>query len=57
MSEKLNSCPFKTGNCDSQWVEGPDFGDYWAACSCGATGPTAGTEEEAIKAWNQRKGK
>ena len=50
---KIKPCPFNTKRCSEPWVEGPDFGDYWVACGCSATGPSTGTELEAIELWNR----
>lgn len=51
-STRLISCPF----CHSEDLRPYHLGAWWVECfTCLATGPSAKTKEEAIKAWNERK--
>lgn len=54
MSSELKPCPF----CKEQerlFVQRSIGDAYWGKClECGAEGPIAKTEQEAINAWNQR---
>jgi len=57
MSEKLKPCPF-CGEKD-EIRHGDRRGTRWAMMycdECGATGPDAETDADAITAWNRRHG-
>lgn len=54
MTEEINGCPgcHETDNIQVMFtVQGQD---YYVHCNnCGATGPHAGTEDQAVHRWNQ----
>lgn len=60
MSDELLPCPFRTENEDHSLTVGQRprvFGPhrpYSVLCGCGASGPMADTEQEAVQAWNRR---
>ena len=57
---KFKVCPFCLGDeiytAKDYWHYGSCHSEYWFAhCSdCGADGPMAKTEDEAIRFWNDR---
>lgn len=55
--DKTDKCPFCGSDLQSV-VKNKYYGhyeDYHVMCqTCGACGPTAGTEDKAIEAWNKR---
>jgi hypothetical protein len=55
MNEKIKECPF-CGDKNARQVG--DGRSSWVECRCGATGPRAGSNDEAagsIERWNTRK--
>ena len=60
MTSELKSCPFCGGEavCHQNTMSDYESGWYWAVwCStCGASTECHGIEDDAIKAWNTRKG-
>ena len=50
----IETCPFcKHGNCG--FLRTPLAKQHYVECmACRATGPVAGTRDEAIKLWNRR---
>lgn len=53
---ELKPCPF-CGSKDVFAVPTDAFWGHVVSCNnCGASGPMASTEEEAIAGWNDRKG-
>ena len=47
---KLYPCPFCGGQ--ARGIE-ESAGHYYVQCTCGATGPTAETQDAAVEAWNK----
>lgn len=57
MSDKLKSCPF-CGSKKIHLVDASDLGYNWIHCdNCSAEGPCKLTAQEAIYAWQWRRGK
>ena len=49
----LEPCPFCGGS--QQTIKSSMRWGYFVSCSCAAVGPSAGSRDEAARAWNTRK--
>ena len=61
MDKPLKLCPFCGAKWNRLFVEKNEIGLFYVECStndygCGATGPAAISEDDAIEAWNRRAG-
>lgn len=52
MTELRKACPF-CGKRDAQVKHSPRWG-WFVSCRCAAVGPSAGSKQGAIDAWNRR---
>ena len=49
----ISACPFCGG--DRQTVKSSGRWGWFVSCECAAVGPSAGSRDGAIKAWNTRR--
>ena len=50
--EAISACPFCGGS--KQRVKSSGRWGWFVSCECAAVGPSAGSRDEAIRAWNTR---